>query len=277
MEDKPWEFSSISVKFLADTMDFLEKTLSYLSSLSSDPLFSTIITLYTLLLLYFPKIFLGIVFSPVLISTGILLLTLLRLGAIQRVEKEFNSTEPEQNHHHHDSTVEDRKWVSIESNSESKTEMGLDPNPFYAESFVEWDMRAPLEVIYEVYEGEEDEQNDDVLEDKEERYPSLLLYYPESDSDSSSDCDFPVIGEWEPPERLCFRWDEEDRDGLIEIELDNGKRTSELFHFEEDNLIEIDISPARMMRFPARNGKFSGDDCSNTRNTESNSNGTRFF
>ncbi|KAL7262570.1 hypothetical protein ACSBR1_000853 [Camellia fascicularis] len=78
------------------------------------------------------------------------------------------------------------------SNSESKTKMGLDPNPFYAKSLVEWDMTAPLEVIYE---GEEDEQNNVVLEDKEERYPSLSLYYPESDLDSLSDCDFPVIRE----------------------------------------------------------------------------------
>ncbi|GMP37144.1 hypothetical protein CsSME_00008963 [Camellia sinensis var. sinensis] len=71
--------------------------------------------------------------------------------------------------------------------------MGLNTNLFYAESLVEWDIRALVEVIYEVYEGKEGEQNDNVLVDKEERYPSLSLYYPESDSDSSSNYDFSMI------------------------------------------------------------------------------------
>ncbi|GJV60768.1 hypothetical protein Tco_1466868 [Tanacetum coccineum] len=63
---------------------------------------------------------------------------------------------------------------------------------------LEWNMKAPLEIIYEAYEGEEeDEVNNDnnmVSNDKEivgcERYPSLSLYYPESDS--SWDGDFPM-------------------------------------------------------------------------------------
>ncbi|PSR98553.1 Mucin-4 beta chain like [Actinidia chinensis var. chinensis] len=235
MEENPWEFNSISTH---------GKTFP----LSSDPLFSIVITLYTLIFLYFPRLFLGVVFSPVLISTGVLLLALLRLGAIQRIEDEFNSTETEQPHN--ESKSEDRKWVSPKSNPGTEIEVGSDlgrePKPFYAESFVEWNVRAPLEVIYEEYEGEEGEQNDDVFigERPIERYPSLSLYYPESDPESSSDGDFPLIGDWDSPESVCFRWDEEDREGLIEIELD-GKRKIELFHFEEENLIEIDISPER--------------------------------
>ncbi|GKB77147.1 hypothetical protein Tco_0944042 [Tanacetum coccineum] len=63
---------------------------------------------------------------------------------------------------------------------------------------LEWNMKAPLEIIYEAYEGEEeDEVNNDnnmVSNDKEivgcERYPSLSLSYPESDS--SWDGDFPM-------------------------------------------------------------------------------------
>ncbi|XP_059659761.1 uncharacterized protein LOC132306394 [Cornus florida] len=226
------------------TMTFLERTYSFLSTLSSDPLFSSIVTLYTLILLYFPRLFLGIVFSPVLISTGILFLSLPRLGLIQTTEKEFNSTDAQQTHD--SSTEEDHKWVSRE------TSLGLDlnPNPFYADSFVEWNLRAPLEVIYEEYEGEDEEGegNDDVPVEKGERretgierYPSLSLYYPESDSDDSSDGDFPVIGGWDSPESMGFRWEEDGGDGLIEIALD-GKRTSEV---EEENLIEIDISTAR--------------------------------
>ncbi|XP_059639335.1 uncharacterized protein LOC132281672 [Cornus florida] len=257
MEEKPW------AKYLAETINFLEKTLS---RLSSHPLFSSIVTLCTLILLYFPSHFLQIVFSPVLISTAILLLTLLRLAAFQRIQKEFNSIQPQQTL---DLFRGDHKWVeSCETSSEFNTATGLglgfdlDPNPFYADSFVEWNLRAPLEVIYEDYEGEEDdEERDDVWKEKEdtcfmgiERYNSLSLYYPESDTDSSSDGGFPAMGSWELPESMCFRWDEEDRDGLIEIQLD-GKRTSGVFHVEEDNLIEIDISPSRT---PARNGPFAG-------------------
>ncbi|KAA8515378.1 hypothetical protein F0562_019011 [Nyssa sinensis] len=243
-------------------MNFFQETLSFLSPLPSDPLFSTIVALYTLILLYLPRPFLGVVFSPVVISAGIVLLTLLRLGATQRIGKEFNSTEAKQIH---DSADEDHKWVSCETNSESKTETGLgfdlDPFPFYADSFVEWNVGAPLEVIYEEYEGEDHEENDDVPNEKEEmrvvgleRYPSLSLYYPESDSDDSSEGEFPAIEGWDSPESMRFRWDEEDRDGLIEIALD-GKRTSEvMFRVDEDNLIEIDISPGR-------NDEFAGDQC----------------
>lgn len=107
----------------------------------------------------------------------------------------------------------------------------LDPDPFYDVSFV----GAPLEVIHEEYEDEEN-------------YASLSLYYPDTDTDSLSggnspvigNWDSPVIGNWDSPENLCFEWEEEDREGLIEIELD-GKRNSEA---EEENLIEIDLTPA---------------------------------
>ena len=73
-----------------------------------------------------------------------------------------------------------------------------------------------------------------------ERYPSLSLYYPESDSDSSSsETDFLAIGERVSSEEICYKWEEEDREGLIEIAL--GTRDLD-FHGEEENLIEIDIS-----------------------------------
>nr|GMD06882.1 Mucin-4 beta chain like [Ipomoea batatas] len=206
-----------------------------ISSLSSSPLFSAIITLYTLILLYFPSL----VFSPVLISTSVLLFSLLRLGADQRTGR----LEPE------------KCFVSVDRVSPPPLESLLDDpgqcrDPFYSEPFVEWDVRAPLEVIYE----EGGEEDDDVLEGKRaaeigggggiQRYDSLSLYYPETDSDTSSEGDFPVIGEWESLETMCFRWEEEeeDREELIEIELD-GKRNL-VCEIEEDNLIEIDLSPA---------------------------------
>lgn len=234
-------------------MNFLGETLSFL--------FSTIITLYTLLLLYFPSLFLQFIFSPVVLSTLILLLYLLRLGAAQNSAPQRNESDSAES----DSTqplpqqIQDHKWASCVSNTgtvlEPRSSYEPDPNqnsnPFYADSFVEWDVRAPLEVIYEEYEGEDAEENGGVSEEKREsdmkiiqRYASLSLFYPESDSDTSSEGDFPTDGNWDSPENKCFRWEEEeedDRDGLIEIALDE-KRNSEA---DEENLIEIDLSPAR--------------------------------
>ncbi|KAJ7968460.1 putative Transmembrane protein [Quillaja saponaria] len=238
-----------------------------------DPLFSSIVTFYTLILLYFPHFFWKIIFSPILILTGILLLCILRLGAIQRLEygnqkhkenkvlsvsttikenraKESKPSEPELTN----SLEEVYQWVTCHSLTGSNSEMGFDPNPCFVDSFVEWDVKAPLEVIHEAYEGEEAEENPNEKEYTQhvgiQKYPSLSLYYPESDSDCSSDDGFPAIGKWESPENICFRWDEEDREGLIEIALDYGNKKKGLeFHVEEENLIEIDISPTRHSEF----------------------------
>ncbi|XP_010268837.1 PREDICTED: uncharacterized protein LOC104605685 [Nelumbo nucifera] len=252
MEKKLFKMSSFSTKILIEAIGFFEETLSLFSSLASDPLFSIFVALYSLILLYFPRIFLDLVFSPVLISTAVLLSTLLRLGAIQRneqgntnststVEKENTvSTEPDEI----DSTVEDDNWVACETNVEPETGLSFVPYPVFSTSFVEWNLKAPLEVIYEEYEGEKEDDSNEKQETPRvgiERMLSLSLCFPETDTDSSSDGEFPEIEGWDSPENMCFRWDEEDREELIEIPLD-GKR-SPSFHFEEDNLIEIDISP----------------------------------
>ncbi|OIT32302.1 PREDICTED: uncharacterized protein LOC109207522 [Nicotiana attenuata] len=264
-----------------------------ISSPSSNPLFSIIITLYTLILLYFPTNYQTILFSPVFLSTSLLLLSLLRLGQTQKTNQEENhqGKEKKPNLEEFISTQKssslvsrvdpnpkpvpfqasgdhDSKWESRESHVDPNTEQGadFDPNPkpvpfilsgdhdykrvpressvdlkteqdpdfdpklnpFYAESFVEWNVRAPLQVIHEEFEDGE-------------------FYYPETDTgtESSSGGDSPVTGNWDSPENLCFRWEEEGKEGLIEIELD-GKRTCEA---EEENLIEIDLTPAN---FPAR-------------------------
>lgn len=249
MEEGPWELDSISTLGLIEAMNFFAKAFSCLSSLSSDPLFSCIVTLYILILLYFPRIFLGIVFSPVLISTGVLLLTLLRLGVNQQVEGEPSSNEPEQP----DLRGRELKCVHPQPEKWPEIHSDFDTKPFFCDSFVGWNVRAPLEVIYEEFEGEEDE-DPNVTEETRflglARYPSLSLCYPESDSDTSSDGEFPTSNGWNSPENMSFRWDQDDREGLIEIALD-GKLDA-MFHVEEDNLIEIDISPAR-------NHQFSGD------------------
>ncbi|KAL6567457.1 hypothetical protein OROGR_001125 [Orobanche gracilis] len=208
--------------------------------LFSNSLFSTIITLYTLLLLYFPYSFLQFIFSPVVFSTLIVLLYLLRLGASQKPRLENDGSDP-------------TGFNSTQSLDSPISGYTKDPNPncgpFYAGSFVEWDVRAPLEVIYEEYEGEEAEENDAVCNSRREsemniihRYASLSLFYPESDSDDSSEGDSPTERDWDSPEDMCFRWEEEDhRNGLIEIALDEERRNCEV---DEENLIVIDLSPA---------------------------------
>ncbi|XP_022777371.1 uncharacterized protein LOC111318766 [Durio zibethinus] len=230
----PWEFFK-SIEIV--TMVSSSKTIYNLSSLSSnDPLFSCIVTLYVLILLYFPQSFsLKILFSPVLILTASLLLSLLRLGAIQTETKEKRSVaEAEVEAEKTDFSQQELKWETCNEDPEPKMQS-------FEETFVEWDVRAPLEVIYEAYEeGEDPKENDPNSTRVIERYPSLSLYYPESDSDSSSsETDFLAIGNGFSSEKICYSWEEEDREGLIEIALDKKDLD---FRGEEDNLIEIDIS-----------------------------------
>ncbi|XP_009603006.1 uncharacterized protein [Nicotiana tomentosiformis] len=262
--------------------------------MASHSLMSTIVTLYTLILLYFPT---TIAFSPVLISTSLLLLSLLKLGAAQRAKKPESkdpSLQVSRDFAYHDDCTScandsvfdtdskpdldpdpirfhDDYFSNCEKDSvfdpEPKPDRDSDcfgestmdavcgndsaydpePKPFCGDSFVEWNVRAPLEVIYEAYEEEEEECTEEKREEELrviERYASLSMYYPETDTDSSSDGDSPVIGNWDSPEKLCFQWDEEeDREELIEIELDFCKRNSEV---EEENLIEIDLTPANL-------------------------------
>ena len=52
----------------------------------------------------------------------------------------------------------------------------------------------------------------------------------------------------------------EDREGLIEIALDGCKRKRNLeFNFDEENLIEIDISPSRYRELSGDDEVFSGE------------------
>ncbi|KAJ8545593.1 hypothetical protein K7X08_018176 [Anisodus acutangulus] len=262
-----------STKINAILIESLHKTME------SHPLISTIVTLYTLIFLYFPII----AASPVIISTSVLLLSLLRLGVAQKISQDQiekkKKPEPENPSlqvpldfaHHDDCTnfendpvfdpdpepvldpvpigFHDECFVKSNVDSNCEKDSVLDPEPqpetrpFYVDSFVEWNVRAQLEVIYEAYEGEEEEYTEEKRDEELrviERYASLSMYYPETDTDSSSGGDSPVIGDWDSPENLCFRWDEEDREELIEIELDCKRNNSEV---EEENLIEIDLSP----------------------------------
>lgn len=279
-----WDLDCVSDLVFADRMKY------FWASISSSPLFSSIITLYALILLYFPCHFLSFVFSPVVIITGILLITLLRLGASQSFEDDEHKekekpSDPELETHYSEpndtaeidheqiasAPQEDHSFVTYQFETE-ESDMGFDQHPCFDDYFVEWNVKAPLEVIYEEYEGEEDEVDPNEKpnfnrEEQEkqvlglERQPSLSLYYPESDSDSdtSSDGDFSVTGAWDSPGNMCYKWEEDDKEGLIEIALDGNKRSGLQFQVEEDNLIEIDISPTRSNEFGGEKWLFSGE------------------
>lgn len=251
--------------------NFILETVNFLLVVSSDPLFSCIVAFCSLILIYLPHFFCNIVFSPVLILTWVLLLIVLRFGAIQRShsveEKSLEKTESVSNEENRDekqgkteeyveidSFDEIHKWVLRNSEENLKFEMGFESSSFLDESFVEWNVKAPLEVIYE---GEETEESSVA---GVSRYPSLSCYYPESDSDSSSEHDFPAVGNWDSPEEMGFMWDEEeDREGLIEIALDGCKKKELEFMFEEENMIEIDISPTKRREFSGEDDVFSGE------------------
>lgn len=240
--------------------------------LHENSLFSTIISLYILLLLYFPFLSLKFIFSPIIFSTVILLLYILRLGAsqkctIERIESDSVPSLPQQIEEkctigRTESGSDSPDFASIQSvpqqieefldvdrSSElgkpsSEPDLKRKSRPIYADSFLEWDVRAPLEVIYEEYEGEDAGENDSRESQMNiiQRYASLSLFYPESDSDASSEGDYPASGGWDSPEDMCdFRWEGDDREGLIEIALDEKRNCV----VDEDNLIEIDLSPER--------------------------------
>ncbi|XP_030518072.1 uncharacterized protein LOC115731550 [Rhodamnia argentea] len=224
---------------------FSVAALAHLSSLSAHPLFSTAFAFYALVLLYFPRIFIRVLLSPVLAITAVSLLALLRLGAAQRARERDDSSS---------AAAAPAEGSRVAAGGESgrdssradggqSSEVGFPPSTRYECRFVEWDVKAPLEVIYEEYEGEGDEEEDDdsgFSLGGLERYPSLSMCYPDSDSESSSPGgDFGFNFGSDSPEEGAFRWDTEDGgEGLIEIALN-------LLGGEEDNLIEIDISPAR--------------------------------
>ncbi|XP_073311536.1 uncharacterized protein [Primulina huaijiensis] len=226
-----------------------------LSFLSSDPLFLTFFTFYAVILLYFPSLFLSFALSPVLISTALLLLSLLRFGAAAQnpvpQEKAATHSGPDCSEFNPIETrslfLDDQSLTRMPCVSVANAKHEFVRSPYFTDSFVEWDVRAPLEVIYEEYEGQEAEEDEAVSLEKGEsqmnvlqRYASLSLFYPESDNSSEGDSNA-ILG-CDSPENLFFRWeDEDDRDGLIEITLDE-KRMGEV---DGDNLIEIDLSTVR--------------------------------
>ncbi|KAG9452766.1 hypothetical protein H6P81_005670 [Aristolochia fimbriata] len=231
-----------------NNVSYENRFMVFFSSLYTSPLFSFFVVLQVLILLYLPPLFLRLVFSPVLIFTGIVLYSLLNHGSTHYSNNQNFPQETEE----FDSV--DEKPERIEKQTESapaETTTHCSSNPFLDGTFVEWTRRSPLEVIYEDYEGEDDdvEEGDDDEEpgarslqkgdqrDGFEGFVNWGLCLPESDTASSSDEDSPMgFPAWDSPENLFFKWEDE-KDGMIEIPL---RRKG--FRVEEENLIEIDLS-----------------------------------
>ncbi|KAI3901241.1 hypothetical protein MKW92_030667 [Papaver armeniacum] len=163
-------------------------------------------------------------------------------------------TTPESENGNGESDHEVLEFISCES--EKTTEKGDTftdkQSSFFPESFVEyWNLSAPLDVIHEEYEGQEEEATVN-------EFSCFGRYFPESDdSGSESDGDFDLINGWDSPKNMSYRWeDEEDgrEGGLIEIKLNDEKRNSfddhRFYDYRDDddveemddNLIEIEIS-----------------------------------
>ncbi|XP_030473201.2 uncharacterized protein LOC115690859 [Syzygium oleosum] len=188
------------------------------SSLSSEhPLFPIALTLCALLLIYFPRVFLNVVLSPSLnVGAVVMALALLiRIGAAPEAEQ--------------------FKRVGSRSVMGRGSEMGSSPDRCSEVSFAGWDVKAPLGVIHEGYEGQEDNDGGG----GPNVYGGPTPYVEDTDSEASLEGKFTTTGgDLGSPDRWQFRWDSlEDAEGLIEIALD--------LDGEEENMIEIEVSPAR--------------------------------
>ncbi|KAL9670904.1 hypothetical protein QQ045_008465 [Rhodiola kirilowii] len=211
MDDKEWKLSS-----------------------STQTLLNISVTLFSLILLYLPKTKCLFIFSPIIVAATVLFLILLRCSTPQKIkpQPQFRADDDQ-----------------IEAGAVTKSSLDYNFADFDVRqfrSFLEWDVGAPLEVIYE----EEDPENEDEESNNNntclQRHTSLSRYFPESDSDTSSSDEYP---DWDSPGRInCCNWDEDDTNGLIEISLDSKKYSD----FEQDDsMFEIDISPASSSRIPA--------------------------
>lgn len=215
------------------SMEEIEKTPWMI--LFSHPLFSCFISLYSIILLYFPQDSLRILISPVPLFAGAFLISFLRFGS--------SNSRPGSN----------------ESSIGPELETGLDSNLDFIGDFVEWNLKlgAPLEVIHE--EEDEDEEEEPLMTGVKdstrfvriERFTSSSMFKPESDSEL--DREFPVMGikdstrlvttERFPssstlkPEFKLDSGSELDSDfpvmdDLIEIKLDDGCRNKKIKHHQ---------------------------------------------
>lgn len=207
-------------------------------------LLSILTTLLTLTLIYLP--------IPLLFSQIAVFLILLFSATLQTLESKTADEVTPVGSLHFQSKSEDE--VCSKSNLlhfQQELENGVcsksNIEHEFDEPFVEWDVRAPLDVIYEE-ESEDDESDKPTTDTCLTRYSSSLAnYFPETDTDTTSSDEYPDLDDCSSPSKICYKWDEDDANELIEIELESKK----CLDFElEDSMFEIDISPASWSRIP---------------------------
>ncbi|WOK91908.1 hypothetical protein Cni_G00599 [Canna indica] len=236
-EESPALVRELSIQSLR----VLSKCLLFLSTLSSHPLFSVLTSASLLAVLYLPRPLLLLLLSPVSISTLLLLAALFHLGSPPRKPPVSVASAVDD--------AEDIASLHPEPMPEFKVEpVGFHQKMIFCDAFNDWGRRtAPLEVIYEEYEREGDEDVEDAAGGGWPRwleYPEMdggrlrpfEFAYVDSDTESESGSLEEEAGaeRWSSPEEIRLRWEEEEEgEDMIEIEL------------EEENLIEIDISGGR--------------------------------
>lgn len=153
MEAAKAEESIVPVaEFSIQALRLLSRSLFFLSTHSTHPLFGILAAASLLVILYLPRSLLSLVLSPVPISTFFLLAALLRHGspppkcpaavaAVDNGEEELTSLCPE---------------TKPETKAESA---GYHQEVIFSNDFISCGWRSrPLEIIYEEYEGEEEEE-----------------------------------------------------------------------------------------------------------------------
>ncbi|URE30006.1 hypothetical protein MUK42_06181 [Musa troglodytarum] len=267
---KAEESTAPVAEFPIQALRLLSRSLLFLSTHSTHPLFGSLAAASLLVILYLPRSLLSLVLSPVPISTFFLLAALLRHGspplkcpaAVAAVDDGEEELTP----------------LCSETKPVTKAESACyHQEVIFSNDFISCGRRSrPLEIIHEEHEGEEEEeeecggrgshqyrcwlQNADL---ESVRLGSLAFTYAEdyprwplnanlgsrragpirfaysTDSDTESNGGSQAASEAEgstSPEDHRLMWEDElDGDDMIEIELE----------LEEENMIEIDISGGR--------------------------------
>ncbi|RWV90736.1 hypothetical protein GW17_00047035 [Ensete ventricosum] len=206
-----------------------------LSTLSAHPLFAVLAAASILAFLYLPRTLLPLLLSPIPISTFLLLAALFHLrspppNSLAAAAADEEEVTP----------------VLSEPKPEAKVVESTDchQNVIFRDAFVDclrWS--GPLEVIYEEYEGEEENEERRSQEQQHSKWAQneklgsgrlWPLRFACDDSDTESEGGSPAASGSNSPAEPRDLWeDEEQGDDMIEIDL------------EEENLIEIDISGGR--------------------------------
>ncbi|CAD5166526.1 unnamed protein product [Musa acuminata subsp. malaccensis] len=271
---KAEESTAPVAEFSIQALRLLSRSLLFLSTHSTHPLFGILAAASLLVILYLPRSLLSLVLSPVPISTFFLLAALLRHGS------------PPLKCPAAVATVDDGEEELTSLCPETKAESSCyHQEVIFSNDFISCGRRSrPLEIIYEEYEGEEEEerggggshqyrgwlQNADLESVRlgslgftyaeEEKWgdggsedyrmwpqnadlgsrragPIRFAYGTDSDTESNggSQAASEAEGSSSPEEHRLMWEDDEDGDDMIEIELE----------LEEENMIEIDISGGR--------------------------------